>query len=274
MLIISGDTQDRETTRLLLASMGCRWILASTLEEALRALSREPVAAAVLDSGVASWDRDGKNESLRDIVKHLAGRVILVLREARDPRAAEFARAYGLPFLKRDRWAQELWRSIEALLQQSVPFRSAKEAARLVVDTFLQALPAGVRYARPSIRHLLYESSLLAVDVSFELLPDSKSIALAGQILSNVQPHRPRNAARVRVLGAKGLLGVTMTNESGEFLFEFEKEPRVVLEIEDGPSHQVAIHSPNLSGWAERRRPQRAETTAKKSQRRKLALAT
>lgn len=273
VLIISDNVQDRETMRLLLASMGCRWVLASSLEEAIRILSRGSVAAAVLDSRATSWEPGRKNENLHDMVKYLAGRLILVVGENNDPRAMGFAQGYSLPIVRRERWAQELWGSLEAWLHQPAIARLVKEAAQLIVDTFRQPLPAGIRHIRSSIRHLLYETSSHAVDVSFERVPDSNSIRLAGQIISNVEPQRSLNGVRVALLGAKGLLGVAVTNQSGEFLFEFEKEPKIVIEIEDTPNHRVAIHSPNLGSWAGRADRRSAKRASPKSRRRQLAHA-
>jgi hypothetical protein len=250
VLIISDDALDGETMRLLLASMGCPWIMASGLEEAIRILRRGSVAAAILDSRITSWDCEREHQNFRNIVEYLAGRVILVFGETQDARVMDLARTHSLPFLKRERWAQELWGSLEVLLLQSTLARFVKETARLTLDTYLQPVPAGTRHLRPSVRHLLYETSAIAVDVSIERLPDSNSIRLAGQILSNVELQRSLNGGRVALLGPKGLVGFGVTNQSGEFLFEFEKEPKVVLEIEDAPNHRVAIHLPNLAGWA------------------------
>lgn len=273
VLIISDNARDRETMRLLLASMGCRWVLASSLEEAIRILSRGSAAAAVLDSRATSWEPGRKNENLHDMVKYLAGRLILVVGENDDPRAMDFAQGYSLPVVRRERWAQELWGSLEAWLHQPAIARLVKEAAQLIVDTFRQPLPTGIRHIRASVRHLLYETSSHAVDVSFERVPDSNSIRLAGQILSNVEPQRLLNGVRVALLGAKGLLGVAVTNQSGEFLFEFEKEPKVVIEIEDTPNHRVAIHSPNLGNWAGRGDRQGGKRASQKSRRPRLAHA-
>lgn len=273
VLIISDNARDRETMRLLLASMGCRWVLASSLEEGIRILSRGSVAAAVLDSGVSNWEPSRKNENLDNIVKYLAGRLILVVGENDDPRAMDFARGYSLPTVKRERWAQELWGSLEVWLRQPAIARLLKETAQLIVDTFRQPIPAGIRHIRPTVRHLLYETSSHAVDVSFERVPDSNSIRLAGQILSNAEPQRSLNGVRVALHGAKGLLGLAVTNRSGEFLFEFEKESKVVIEIEHTPNHRVAIHSPNLRNWAGQGDRQRVDKASQKNRRRQLAHA-
>jgi hypothetical protein len=77
--------QNQETMRLLLTSMGCQWVLASSLEEGIRTLSRGPGAAAVLDSGIASSGPHQKNHKIQGFVKCLTDRVILVFGEIPEP---------------------------------------------------------------------------------------------------------------------------------------------------------------------------------------------
>jgi hypothetical protein len=245
VLIISGYAADRETVPLLLGSMGCRWILAPTLEEALAALNREPTAAAILDSQLVIGGSEENNQTLREVLVRLPGRVILFLNEPYDPAAMEFATAYSLPFISRDRWAQGLWGSLETLLRRPEVAHRVKETARLTLDTFLQPLLVGVRLSQTNSRHLLYETSSLSIDVSFELLPESNCASLGGQILTNVEPTRALAGTPVRLHGPERPLGFTMTNQFGEFLFQFELEQNVVLEIEDRPDHCVTIYSPN-----------------------------
>lgn len=252
VLIISADETDRETIRLLIGSMGCAWMLASSMPEGLRILGREPVAAAILDSAILMDSSFEKNERWHDVVNFLPGRVVVLLRANEDARILKFVQENSLASIKRDRLAQELWGNLEGFLRQPAVAPQAAETGRLAVDSFLQPLPVGIRYARAAVRHLLYETNSLSVDISIERLPDSTSVSLAGQILSNDKPPRTFPGARVALLGPKGLLGLAVTNPAGEFLFEFEKEPKVVLEIEDAFNHRVAIHSPILSNWPAR----------------------
>jgi hypothetical protein len=156
-----------------------------------------------------------------------------------------------LPFIWRDRWAQDLWGTLEPLLHRPTTTHPIKEFARLALDTFRQPLPVGIREPQPSIRHLLYETNLLSVDVSFQRIQDSDSILLAGQILKRDGPEHTFTDVRVVLRGEKRLLGSALTNQAGEFLFEFENEPNVTLEIEDRPNHCVAIHSPCLNSGVE-----------------------
>ena len=271
VLIISADESDRETMRLLLGSMGCGWVLTSSLAEGLKTLSRETVAAAVLDSAILSDSSLKKNESWQDVVNFLPGRVLVLLRANEDARILKFVQENSLPSIKRDRLAQELWGNLEGFLRQPASTPQVSETGRLALDSFLQPLPVGIRYSRAAVRHLLYETNSLSVDISIERLPDSTSVSLAGQILSNDKPPRTFPGARIALLGQKGLLGFAVTNPSGEFLFEFDKEPKVVLEIEDASNHRVAIHTPSLGNWPAReeradsgrdaRRTRRARTT-------------
>lgn len=246
VLVISADESDRETMRLLLGSMGCGWMLASSVEEGLKILNREPVAAAIVDSGILT---DRSLESWPDVVNSLSGRVLLLLGATEDARVLKFAQEKSLPSIKLDRLAKDLWASLESLLRRLNDSSCVVEMARLIADTFFQPLPGGIRDGYSTVRHLLYETRSLSVDVSIECLPDSKSMALAGQILSKATAARTFAGTRVTLLGHEGLLGFDVTNQFGEFLFEFEQEPKVVLEIEDVPNHRVAIHSPNLSDW-------------------------
>lgn len=273
VLIISANEFDRETMRLLLGSMGCGWMLASSVREGLKILSRETVAAAILDSAILRESALENSENWRDVVNFLPGRVLLLLGANEEERILKLIQENSLPSMKRDRLALELWGNLEGLLRQPAPAAQVSETGRLTLDSFLQPLPVGIRYAQSAVRHLLYETSSLSVDISIERLPDSTSVSLAGQILSNDKPPRTFPGARVALLGHKGLLGFAVTNPAGEFLFEFDKEPRVVLEIQDASNHRVAIHSPSLGTWPARdeqassgrrasRRSRRMPTTA------------
>ena len=230
---------------LLLRSMGCRCTLAATLEEAVGILNRESTAAAILESRLAMVDSEEKNETLREILVRLPGRVILLLSERDDSAAIDFATAYSLPFIKRDRWAQDLWGSLENVLRLPYVTHVVRETARLALDTLGWPLPEGVRFCRPGSRHLLYETNSLSIDVSFERLPGSNRMSLSGQVLMKMDPKRAVHGATVRLQARERPLGFVVTNQSGEFSFEFDREPNVILEIEDRPNHCVTIHSPN-----------------------------
>lgn len=257
VLIVSRQEANREAVRLLLGAMGCGWLLASTLEEALGILNRESVAAAIIDAPVETWDGENNNEVLREILLRLPARIILLVSEPGVPGSIEFARAHSLPYIWRDRWAQDLWGTLEALLGTPKTTAWMKEAAQLVLDTFAQPQLAETRFSMTSTRHLLYETKLVYVDVSFELQPGANSILVGGQVLTKNEKRTVQGAA-IKMSGPQGPLGFATTNQSGEFLFEIGNERSVMLEIEDRPGHQVTIHSPILT-WGPRDEPGRGE---------------
>ena len=49
VLIMCERAAERETIRVLVGTMGCQWVLASSIEEALAMLSRERISAALLE---------------------------------------------------------------------------------------------------------------------------------------------------------------------------------------------------------------------------------
>jgi hypothetical protein len=96
---------------------------------------------------------------------------------------------------------------------------------------------------------LVYEAPALTADISFEPSPNSPSIALMGQVLRTKEPQIPLNGVTVVLKSRKGPLNVKMTNEAGEFSFEFQDERSVSLEIEVSPNDWVLLITPPLD-WA------------------------
>ena len=60
------------------------------------------------------------------------------------------------------------------------------------------------------------------------------------------EPQILMNGVAVVLKSRKGLLGVRITNEVGEFVFEFQNERSVSLEVEVSPNDWVLIISPPL----------------------------
>lgn len=121
----------------------------------------------------------------------------------------------------------------------------------MILDTFLQTLPTGIRYAQLNTRQLVYDADSVTADISLERITATNSVLLMGQVMWKGEPERPCWGTAVVLHGQKGPLGLTMTNESGEFSFEFKREPSVTIEIEDRPNHGVTIVSPSLDWGTE-----------------------
>ncbi|HKV25403.1 MAG TPA: hypothetical protein VJN93_12490 [Candidatus Acidoferrum sp.] len=226
--------------------MGCQWVVGSNLKEALEVLNREAISVAILDSRCALADGDPEDRALREILVRLPGRVLTLTDEPRSPGSNNLVAKYSLPYVQRDRLAKDLWGCMEQLLHPRMIFPRIIEAARLILDSFLQPLPAGVRHSQGDERHLVYEAESLVVDLSIEHIPSTNHISLLGQILRKDKPDLPLNDVRVVLQGQRGPLELEVTNESGEFSFEIGREPNVMLEIDDRPNHCVTLVSPEL----------------------------
>jgi hypothetical protein len=151
---------------------------------------------------------------------------------------------YSIPWIQRDRLVKDLWPRLGSMVYPPRGLRRVTTVARLVLDTFLQPLPAGIRNSQTDIRQLVYETQDLTVDVAFERGPDSNCTTLLGQIISTNEPKIPMNGVTVVLKSRRTPLGARMTNEAGEFAFEFQNERRSVsLEVEVSPNDWVLFNS-------------------------------
>ena len=248
VLIICERAAERDTIRVLVGAMGCQWVLASGIEEALALIGRERTSAALLELPGAICDPTKVNRGARELLMRFPGRVIALTDETPSPITGELISQYSIPFVRRNRLAVDLWPRLESMVCPQLGIRRVTKVARLVLDTFLQPLPAGIRHMQPDTRQLVYKAASLTVDLSFESAPDSSRMTLLGQIIRASDPLSPLNGVPVVLKNKRGPMGLRMTNEVGEFSFEFENERSVSLEIEVRPNDWVLILSPPLDG--------------------------
>ncbi len=247
VLIICDRAAERETIRVLVGTMGCQWVLASSIEQALAILSRERISAALLELPRAVSDPDQMPKNLREFLVRFPGRVMALTDGMPTPAITELISKYSIPWVQRDRLAMDLWPRLESMVYPQLGMRRFTKVARLVLDTFLQPLPAGIRYSQQfDIRQLVYEAESLTADIAFERPPDSTRTTLLGQLMRTNEPQILMNGVPVVLKSPKGPLGVRTTNEVGEFAFEFQNERSVSLEVEVSPNHWVLIVSPPL----------------------------
>jgi len=246
VLIICERAAERETIRVLVGTMGCQWVLASSIEEALAMLSRQRISVALLELPGAVSDPDQMHKSVSEFLVRFPGRVMALTDGMPTHAISELISKYSIPFVQRDRLAADLWPRLESMVYPQPGIRRITKVARLVLDTFLQPLPAGIRGgAQSGTRQLVYETESLTADMAFERSPDSTRTTLLGQIIRN-EPKIPVNGVPVVLKSRKGPLGLKMTNEVGEFSFEFQNERSVNLEIEVSPNDWVLLISPPL----------------------------
>jgi hypothetical protein len=262
VLIICERAAERETVRVLVGTMGCQWVLASSIEEALAILRRERISALLLELPRAVSDPDLMHKNVREFLVRFPGRVMALTDGIPPPAIRELIFKYSIPWVQRDRLAMDLWPRLESMVYPQLGMRRFTKVARLVLDTFLQPLPAGLRYSQLDIRQLVYETEALTIDIAFERQPDSTRTALLGQVMRTNEPQIPMNGVPVVLKSRKGPLGVRMTNEVGEFAFEFQNERSVSLEVEVSPNDWVLIISPPLERMGRAKDPLMNEANA------------
>src|SRR5215472_3057972 len=246
VLIICERAAERDTIRVLVGTMGCQWVLASGIDEALALAGRERTSAALLELPGTNSDAVRADQAVRELLVRFPGRVIVLTDESPTPGIRELLSRYSIPSVQRDRLAIDLWPRLESMVYPQLGIRRITKVARLVFDTFLQPLPAGIRSLQPDTRQLVYEAPALTADIAFERFPDSTRTTLTGQIMRTSSPQIPMNGVPVVLKGQKGPLGLMITNEAGEFSFEFHDERTVSLEIEVTPNDWVLLMSPPL----------------------------
>jgi hypothetical protein len=225
--------------------MGYLCVVASTFKEALALLEKENPSAAVLDPQQDSSSPAGIVAAFHRMVPSLRGRSIVLTSEESDPELLKVLEAYALPRVPRDLVLQELWPCLDSLLHQNIVPQHFPRRARLIFDSFLETLPAGVRSSQLSDHRLLYDSAGVIADLSIEPQSDSQRVTLVGQVADTAQPERPLERVPIVLQGQAAPLGVTTTNESGEFHFDFEFQPGATLEIGLGRNHWVSIKLPD-----------------------------
>lgn len=250
VLIICEGPADRDTMRVLVGTMGCQWMLVSTMEEALAKLGREQASAVLVELPGANPDPDQIHRNLRELVVRFPGRVIALTDETPTRDATQLIKKYSIPSVPRIRLTADLWPCLESMVYPQAGLRRVTQVAQLILDTFLHPLPEGIRFMRPDTRQLLYEARSVVADISFERPHDSTRTSLLGQVMRRDEPRTPLSGISVVLKGEKGPLRLEMTNELGEFSFEFQDERRITLEIEVNPNEWVAIISPTLDWGA------------------------
>jgi hypothetical protein len=226
--------------------MGCQWVLASGIEEALTLLGRERTSAALIELPSAISDPAKLEEGIRELLVRFPGRIIVLTDGTPAPLTNELFSKYSIPSVQRDRLAVDLWPRLESMVYPQLGSRRITRVARLVLDTFFDPLPAGIRHLQPDTRQLVYEAPALTADISFECSPNSPRMTLVGQVLRTKEPQVPLNGVSVVLKSRNGPLNVKMANEVGEFSFEFQDERTVSLEIEISPNEWVLLITPPL----------------------------
>src|SRR6266571_3526400 len=120
-----------------------------------------------------------------------------------------------------------------------------KTRARLIFDSLLQPLPAGVRNSMAATRQLQYRSGPLVIDIDLakESYASEAPIFLMGQILNVDKPDQRVKDFRVFLLRGKRVKRQTSSNQLGEFRFELAdaKNWKLLFEVEGHEAIPISL---------------------------------
>lgn len=94
--------------------------------------------------------------------------------------------------------------------------------ARLLFDSDLEPLPAGLRAQDRVSRRALYEAGGYHVDIQLERQPTSDVVTLVGQLADRIQPETSTADVPVWLMERESLVESTVCNQFGEFQLEYE----------------------------------------------------
>ncbi len=93
----------------------------------------------------------------------------------------------------------------------------ASNKVKLLFDSFLQPMLAGVRSAGAGTRQMLYRADPYQIDVQLEMKPGANRIVVTGQLLNLGTPKVVATGTRVLVSNMHGDVVHTVANQFGEF---------------------------------------------------------
>ncbi|MFB3826836.1 MAG: hypothetical protein ACE15B_08705 [Bryobacteraceae bacterium] len=122
-------------------------------------------------------------------------------------------------------------KAIAALARPERVEITPRSAARLIFDSFLEPMPAGVRSHHRLTRQTLYETGRYAVDLRQEFERGSSRITLVGQIANREAPDTPVSDSPVYLVSGKTVVAQAKSNQFGEFQMEYTPHRNLRLRI-------------------------------------------
>jgi len=95
--------------------------------------------------------------------------------------------------------------------------KGADSRVKLLFDSFLQPVLAGVRSAGAGTRQMLYRADPYQIDVQLEMKPGGNRVVVTGQLLNLSNPKAIAAGTRILVSNMHGDVVHTAANQFGEF---------------------------------------------------------
>jgi hypothetical protein len=121
------------------------------------------------------------------------------------------------------------------------PNKGAKSNVRLLFDSFLRPVLAGVRSAGAGTRQMLYRADPYQIDVQLELKPGGNRVVVTGQLLNLSNPKLIATGTRVLMSNMQGDVMHASANEFGEFSGEVKNSGDLQLTFATPSGEPIVI---------------------------------
>jgi hypothetical protein len=123
----------------------------------------------------------------------------------------------------------------------AAPKKGAGSKARLLFDSFLQPVLAGVRSAGAGTRQMLYRADPYQIDMQLELKPGGNRVVVTGQLLNLSNPQIIATGTRILMSNMQGDVVHTVANEFGEFSGEVKNSGDLQLTFPTPSGESIVI---------------------------------
>lgn len=119
--------------------------------------------------------------------------------------------------------------------------RGSGNPVKVLFDSFLQPVLAGVRSAGAGTRQMLYRADPYQIDVQLEMKPTGNRIAVTGQLLNLSNPKMIAAGTRILVSNMHGDVVHTVANQFGEFSGEVKSSGDLQLTFATPSGEPIVI---------------------------------
>jgi hypothetical protein len=119
--------------------------------------------------------------------------------------------------------------------------KGAKSNVRVLFDSFLQPMLAGVRSSGTGTRQMLYRADPYQIDVQLELKPGGNRVVVTGQLLNLSSPKIIATGTRILISNMQGDVMHAVANEFGEFSGEVKNSGDLQLTFATPSGEPIVI---------------------------------
>jgi hypothetical protein len=134
----------------------------------------------------------------------------------------------------------DLVRVVKSQMTALTPQTSMSKGIRMLFDSMLQPLTAGVR-GSVAARQFLYETDDYYIDLRLEPRDPQEHSCVVGQVLNRSGQERAAQGVAIYLREGKQPIAQTATNQFGEFQLEFDATGEICISISRGQHDEIIL---------------------------------